>query len=397
MTRKTLTSLYIFILALMVLPAAARAQSAPAPCLPGAPCILEKTDNDPQNLNDGPNKTGINMFKSESLTCDADFMNQIYARAFLEAERENIINKVSIRKPDSVMEYSCFDKLVGQVAAKTGPIFSESDDWILSLIPMIGYGFYFDFNVIAVVPGYYELAYFPIPLWPISVYMGDTKLDSSLEAMVLSALNLYVNGDGNSNTVGPQPGGDDNPGSFSHFYLGGAALGIDNHPLGGTIDGKVDTGSFICADMGIVYALSKCKDFAWDDQFYTFDQLKTMDPRIFPGICLPSPTFALYSDVAGYYPATATDAKDADEDHKYVSFDNQENYLDRMRAPVDPQNPGAPTTCGDPIPTGAIARQDTYTVDTSGNTTISPAEFPDKACPNPGCTYSGAAGACIPF
>ena len=35
-------------------------------------------------------------------SCDANFMNQIYAKGFLEAEREVVISNSLIMKPDSV-------------------------------------------------------------------------------------------------------------------------------------------------------------------------------------------------------------------------------------------------------------------------------------------------------
>ncbi len=72
--------------------------TAYAACLPGVPCIVAKNSED-------------NKPKSDSGTCDADFMNQLQARAFLEAEREAVAAGVAIRKPESVLELSCADQL----------------------------------------------------------------------------------------------------------------------------------------------------------------------------------------------------------------------------------------------------------------------------------------------
>ncbi len=106
--------------------------SAPAlaQCLPGLPCVVPLTPNNPNSATDGPNRSGAhNVNKSESEACDADFMNQIHARAFLEASRENILSEVTIRKPDSVLEYTCFDQALQDSATYAGPIFTESTRW----------------------------------------------------------------------------------------------------------------------------------------------------------------------------------------------------------------------------------------------------------------------------
>ncbi len=74
-------------------------------CLAGVPCV--------SGFND---KSDIKLSKSGSAACDANFMNQIQARAFLEAEREVIIADVVIRKADSILDLSCFDDLAGLLA-----------------------------------------------------------------------------------------------------------------------------------------------------------------------------------------------------------------------------------------------------------------------------------------
>lgn len=121
---------------LLASPAALAQVTIPAtPCLPGLPCDVPLTPNNPTNPNDGP-KIGPNKSKSSSDACDADFMNQIHARAFLEAQREEIINQVTIRKPDSVLEYTCFDQAVRDTAKYAGPIFSESERWKDIRVPL---------------------------------------------------------------------------------------------------------------------------------------------------------------------------------------------------------------------------------------------------------------------
>lgn len=84
-------------------------------CSPGLPCVVNA-------------KSGQNDSKSDSEACDGDVMNQMYARAFLEGEREVVIAESEIRKPDSVFELTCFDQLAYLNAKKFNPIFSESDE-----------------------------------------------------------------------------------------------------------------------------------------------------------------------------------------------------------------------------------------------------------------------------
>lgn len=95
-------------------------------CLPGIPCIVSASGNDPAVDGDGPNAEGApNAKKSDSDSCDADFMNQIYARAAMEAEREIIMAGVGVRKPDSVLELSCFDRTAYSTMKNSSQIFSK--------------------------------------------------------------------------------------------------------------------------------------------------------------------------------------------------------------------------------------------------------------------------------
>ena len=67
-----------------------------AQCIAGLPCVADHS-------------TGANDSKAESAACDADFMNQIYARAFIESDREVAVAQQYVSRPDSVLELSCFD------------------------------------------------------------------------------------------------------------------------------------------------------------------------------------------------------------------------------------------------------------------------------------------------
>lgn len=110
-------------------------------CLPGLPCVTALTPDAANVDTDGPNRAGApNANKSESEACDADFMNQIYARAFLEASRETMMTSIIIRKPDSVLEYTCYDQAAKKAADYAGPRFSESTRWQNVNVPNLGGG-----------------------------------------------------------------------------------------------------------------------------------------------------------------------------------------------------------------------------------------------------------------
>lgn len=61
--------------------------------------------------------------------CDASYYESLEARAWLEAQREITQNQNLISKPDSVLEYTCFDKHLGALAQNAPAMFSESTRW----------------------------------------------------------------------------------------------------------------------------------------------------------------------------------------------------------------------------------------------------------------------------
>ena len=126
MGRRFLFIAVLFACACLMRPPLVYAQSSDD-CIDGLPCVTDLTPNDPEQDGDGPNADGApNAKKSTSAACDADFMNQIYARAFLESEREITLASVAIRKPDSVLEYTCFDQLAEKGHEYNSTIFSQN-------------------------------------------------------------------------------------------------------------------------------------------------------------------------------------------------------------------------------------------------------------------------------
>lgn len=63
-------------------------------------------------------------------TCDPEYMKSLNARAWLEAQREITQNQNLIVKPDSVLEYSCFDSHLNHLEDAASNLFSEdSSRW----------------------------------------------------------------------------------------------------------------------------------------------------------------------------------------------------------------------------------------------------------------------------
>lgn len=313
-------------------------------CIPGIPCITPLTPNSPHNPEDGPNILGPNKDKigpsrnpapSEDgfTTCDADFMNQIYSRAFIEAERENVLNQIVIRKPDSVLEYSCFEENVSNAAHDAGPLFSESRHWD---------------NKQVIIGG--ALGSIPVPYVIMNTFMGDTKLDNSLELLVLDSLKQYINE------------------NFAHDFLGGYATGFDS-----SITGSVGDADYSCNIMRDVYNIAKCTDFLVDDKFFDFSTLASLDPRILPSACSGTAITDGHIELAN------------NDSYAYVNYDPVLANTSFIKA-------GA---CGSPIPTGVLATLEEKAVDPKGNVKITKTtQYMEKICVNPGCYYDQKSRSC---
>ncbi len=59
--------------------------------------------------------------------CDPDYYSSMSSRAWLEAQREITQNQNLIFKPDSVLEYTCFDQFLNVLAAEAPNMFSKGD------------------------------------------------------------------------------------------------------------------------------------------------------------------------------------------------------------------------------------------------------------------------------
>jgi hypothetical protein len=156
-----------------------------------------------------------------------EIMTVIERTAQMETEREIIQNQNLIHKPDSVMEYSCFEQHLTLSGQTTGGIFSE-------------YEGYFGIN---------------------DAFIDALSLDRAIYSLVFDALINYMQA------------------NFWHKYLGDRD---DLQGLPGASSG------FSCYAMGYVWNKAKCLNFIEprneQDGFYTFQQYFDMaqDPRNLP-------------------------------------------------------------------------------------------------------------------
>lgn len=244
-------------------------------CILGLPCVTTRTTNSPwddvisQNQDDAPN-----YLKSTRDTCDADFMNQIYARAALEAERENVMIESIIAKPDSVLEYTCFEPMMNAFAYHAPRIFSETTEFSTS---QGGASSVMSFD------GIPDDEYLPegdadpgsnIPIQPyqLEVYMGEGHMGNALENLILKTLVDSNNADSLAYIDA----------NFYHTFLGGAPVGLNNN-----FSGEIDpVFAPICAQMNLSWFLAKCQNFNPPGGFFwRLEELAVLDPRLFPKSC----------------------------------------------------------------------------------------------------------------
>ncbi len=163
-----------------------------------------------------------------SATCNEDILISMKTRAWLEAQREITQNQNIIAKPDSVMEYTCFDSFLNVLALQAENMFSENTS-----------------------------------AWSGSpALVTNSDMDGALNKLIGTAINSYITK------------------NFAHTSLGGRGS-TDYTPT--TISGA----SYTCDRMNAVWMNAKCMNFSTNaqDGFLTFEQHASTDTRQFPEAC----------------------------------------------------------------------------------------------------------------
>lgn len=160
-----------------------------------------------------------------SPTCDANIMIAMETRAWLEAQREITQNQNLIAKPDSVMEYTCFDQFLNVLAQQAENMFSEN------------------LTVWSDTPG----------------LVSTNDMDNALNQLIGTSMNAYITN------------------NFYHSFLG--SRGSDDYT-----PSAISGAAYTCDRMNAVWMNAKCLNFATfpEDGFLTFSQHATTDPRRFP-------------------------------------------------------------------------------------------------------------------
>lgn len=167
--------------------------------------------------------------------CDPEFMDALESRAWLEAQREIAQNKNIISKPDSVLEYTCFNQFASVLAATAAAMFSDEHDGVVHIPQMM----------------------------------------NSLRALVGNSLTSYLNA------------------NFAHPYLDGRGGG----DYGSTA--ITYSAAYNCTEMQRVWEASQCLDFQNQnrDGFFTLDWYVGNDPRSVDG-CSPAGGTGAYLNAA---------------------------------------------------------------------------------------------------
>ena len=313
------------------------------PCIAGLPCVTELTEEDFNTPEIEPNKpSSPNSPKNgESNTCDADLMNQIYAKAYLEAERQNMTAEATIRKPDSVLAYSCFDQMASLAATKAAGIFSESTQWDGKRVPITASeriertGEINTLNIDNTRPV------------EINTVMNPDRMDQAIENYIFDSLESYLIG------------------QYPHSFVG------QEMPLGIAIPFNISSGGYNCAFMAQVHQWTKCDNFQnAHDGFYDFETLTSLNIRQLPTACEAIPEL-MNKDIIDVV---------SNEGFQYSSFQKQdENFFDRIDA----------GQCGEPHPTGLMVTIEDVRFNEKGDRIpgASIAPFEEHFCTNPGCYY----------
>ena len=279
-----------------------------------------------------------------SQPCDTQYWKQMSARAWMEAEREIMQNKNLIFKPDSVLEYVCFDQFVNIAAFEGGDIFTHTK--------------YFGQEIIK--------------------RASNEALHKSLNNVVYASLIKYINN------------------SFGHDFLGGRAGGMSITNKDSQFQAPSGPSGYTCKTMKHVWKAAKCSNFVDNanfentDGFYPFATIKghngtpdvagyddIQEVRQWPSSCGAEPSFG----PAGSWQQQinlASNMKGGGGDKLYKFKEPLAAIYEEVGDKLEPGNCNVNT----PIKTGIkVIVNDKESYD-------------DAVCTNPGCVYNKT-GNCI--
>lgn len=184
-----------------------------------------------------PTTTGGNNSSDPKTACDPEYMDALESRAWLEAQREITQNQNLISKPDSVLEYTCFNSFLNHLAKNFNVsgvkrLFSETDNWG-------GHP-----------PG-----------------INDTSTDTTLDNVVRQSMKSYLERNFKEKFIGDR---------LDEDYAGSS-----NGP-----EEQVSGKDYTCDRMAKVWEMARCLNFMQkpdQDGFFDFPWYAENDPRKLPG------------------------------------------------------------------------------------------------------------------
>jgi len=235
--------------------------------------------------------------------CDPNYYESLEARAWLEAQREITQNQNLIFKPDSVLEYTCFDNHLRELADHADEMFSETTRWGGSVLTV-----------------------------PVA---QAQHMDNALDVLVSSALSAYDN----ANFGSPLLGGRIT--AWAPVTAPAEATGT-----GYVSDATISGTDYACDIMQAVWMKAKCMNFIdnpAEDGFFTFDAYETdPDKRHLPTRCTGTVPWDTNLDLAtdrdpALPPADTTTS---------WQYDNVTTYLDSFFPPAATSGCTGNACCG---------------------------------------------------
>jgi len=268
----------------------------------------------------------------ESPGCDPEFWDVLEARTWLEGQREVEAASRLILKADSVLQYTCFNDRISELASAAdwifsdrvvgAPLFTNHPMWRQRHPPPPGVAGASPFTPIYLGPNGPD---------PPGGAFTALELDKHLNNLVRGPMNTYL---GNN---------------FNHTYGGG--LG----PVGG-----------VCMSMNTVWNFLRCQDYD-KDLFISLKDMPGNDPRTLPYTCpnAGARTAKWNLNLLKAFPPPSLPAA-------LGGMDLKEHYNNRM-------NNNGGCSGAFPISTGVVVKMG------GGN-------HPDAVCSIPGCSYDGSGG-----
>lgn len=283
-------------------------------------------------------------------SCDEDFFKVMQAHARMEGQREVETAAKLILRPDSVLEYSCFDVRVRELGTAANIMFSDNvlDPFLFkpepSVYPTPQNEFQPTFSSSELTSpvegaenntslGQTKIQRGPHPP-PNETRLTSAGLDNALSSLIETSLTAYIGS------------------NFGHRFASDLLV----LPPGQLLP---------CSGMDVVWKFLKCQDVN-QNNFFRFEQLALSDPRNLPifGACNDSGRSAMWEAdlAASVIRPTGPVLVETMEPHL---------HLDLFEV----------NTCAPPIPTGVKV------FPLGDETTREP--FDDALCITPGCYFDG--------